>query len=674
MTDEIPTGYIFYGSEILREKITHLRIHHLFYAFVSCYKVAKTYNLYYKYDTLLKKKCLRQFGGKRMLKSVENKMVMLLPGLFRERFELNSEYLKSLSNQGLLQNFYLEAGIIIPGLQVMHDPSIAQLHWGWEAPTCQLRGHFLGHWLSAAASIYASEGDYELKAKLDTIVDELHRCQELNGGEWIGSIPEKYFDKLEMGQNIWSPQYVMHKTILGLMHAYTYAGNKTALEVIDKLSNWYVKWTDEMLLRNPHAIYKGEESGMLELWATLYEITNQEKYFELAKKYSEPGIFRDLLEGKDALTSCHANASIPWSHGAAKLYEITGEEKWKQIVEAFWKCAVTDRGYYCTGGQNAGEYWTHPYRMGHFQSESNQEFCTVYNMVRTASYLYKWTGDTAYADYIEKNLYNGFLAQQNKYTGMPTYFLPMKAGSKKKWGSKTHDFWCCHGTMVQAQTLYNSLIYFEGADRLVVGQYIPSKLNWVREDVEVTVEQCVNMKYYNDLALFDEKDDSQMSRWSLKFQIAAPKAERFTLSLRVPGWVKEKPSLTINGEKIDDYEIVDGYINIDRAWQLDEILIFFPAELALVPLEDIPESCAVVEGPIVLAGLCDKERELYCDKEKLEETFLPQYEHTYSVFPWKQGSYKTLHQAKNMEFVPLYDVTDENYAIYFNVASNTSTP
>ena len=38
-------------------------------------------------------------------------------------------------------------------------------------------------------------------------------------------------------------------------------------------------------------------------------------------------------------------------------------------------------------------------------------------------------------------LYNGFLAQQNSVTGMPTYFLPLKQGSKKKWASKTHDFW-----------------------------------------------------------------------------------------------------------------------------------------------------------------------------------------------------------------------------------------
>ena len=155
-----------------------------------------------------------------MLQAMETGKVHLLPGLFAERAEVNRAYLMELENQGLLQNFYLEAGIIMPGLQVVEDPETALLHWGWEAPTCQLRGHFLGHWMSAAAKLVAATGDVELKAKLIKIVDELEKCQKLNGGQWIGPIPEKYFKKLEREEYIWSPQYVMHKTLLGLMHAY----------------------------------------------------------------------------------------------------------------------------------------------------------------------------------------------------------------------------------------------------------------------------------------------------------------------------------------------------------------------------------------------------------------------------------------------------------------------
>ena len=85
-----------------------------------------------------------------MLKQFDKKDVTILSGLFRERMETNRKYLMELDSQCLLQNFYLEAGIAMPGLQAVGDPASAKLHWGWEAPICQLRGHFLGHWLSAA--------------------------------------------------------------------------------------------------------------------------------------------------------------------------------------------------------------------------------------------------------------------------------------------------------------------------------------------------------------------------------------------------------------------------------------------------------------------------------------------------------------------------------------------
>ena len=183
--------------------------------------------------------------GYMMLQAMETGKVHLLPGLFAERAEVNRAYLMELENQGLLQNFYLEAGIIMPGLQVVEDPETALLHWGWEAPTCQLRGHFLGHWMSAAAKLVAATGDVELKAKLIKIVDELEKCQKLNGGQWIGPIPEKYFKKLEREEYIWSPQYVMHKTLLGLMHAYQYAGIEQSLAILDGISDWYVDWVKD---------------------------------------------------------------------------------------------------------------------------------------------------------------------------------------------------------------------------------------------------------------------------------------------------------------------------------------------------------------------------------------------------------------------------------------------
>lgn len=586
--------------------------------------------------------------------SINIESAHLLPGLFKERADVNRAYLMELKTEDLLQNFYLEAGI-------RTDKDITEMHLGWESPTCQLRGHFLGHWLSAASMLIAQNNDRELKAKLDIIIDELERCQKLNGGRWIGSIPEKYFEKLEKNEYIWSPQYTLHKTLLGLYHSAMYAKNEKAPAILDSAADWYIDWTEKMEKVNPHAVYSGEEGGMLEVWAGLYQLTGAEKYLTLAEKYSHPSIFEKLDNNGDPLSNCHANASIPWAHGAAKMYEATEDEKWLDLVKRFWKCAVTDREAFCTGGQNSGEFWIPPHKLGMFIGEHTQEFCTVYNMTRVADYLFRFTGGSEYLDYIERNLYNGFLAQQNKFTGMPDYFLSMKAGSIKKWGSKTRDFWCCHGTTVQAHTIYPQLCWYEGGGRLIVAQYINSEY---KRSENVTVTQSVDMKYCNDDAAFDEHDDSRMSRWYIKLNVRANSPERFTLSLRIPEWVKGQPIISVNGTEVQT-NANNGFVDIERTWENDTVNVYLPAALTTSSLPDMPQLTAFAEGPVVLAGLCEKDCGIYTETDAPESALAYVTEHTYSTFSWQQSVYRTVNQPENFDFIPLYDITDEKYTVYF---------
>ncbi len=601
-----------------------------------------------------------------MLNRASLQDVRILPGLFRRRMELNDAYLMELDSTCLLQNFYLEAGIQLPNQQCIPDPAAAKLHWGWEAPSCQLRGHFLGHWLSAAASRCANEDRPELLAKIRRIVSELARCQELNGGEWVGSIPEKYFAMLKPGRYIWSPQYTMHKTIMGLKDVYDLLGEQTAIDILDRLADWYVRWVDSVQADNPDAVFSGEQAGMLEVWADLLALTGKDKYRKLVAAYEGNALFGRLDSGTDALSDDHANASIPVSHGAGRLYEITGDGKWMRRMQAFWKNAVTDRGMFATTGSNAGEFWIPPHAHGSCLTGTDQEFCTVYNMVRTAEYLYRWTGDTRYADYIERALYNGFLAQQNKHTGMPTYFLPMAPGSKKTWGSRTRDFWCCFGTMVQAQAMYPSLIWYTDGPDITVSQYIPSEALFRTGDREVRVTQSVHMKNYNNQVLFDEHSGGRVSRWSLRFTVRTDKPENFALKLRVPCWCEGEPEVSLNGETARP-EIKDGYLIFRREWQNDELDVYFPSRVRFEPLEGAPEMAAAVEGPVVLAALTDEDRGLSVDPDNPEASLLPEIPHTYDVFVWQQNTWRTRFQPVNFRFVPLYEVTDEPYTVYLTL-------
>ena len=599
------------------------------------------------------------------LKPLSPKEVKMLPGLFRSRMELNEAYLMELDAGCLLQNFYIEAGIIPPGGQVISNPETAKMHWGWEAPSCQLRGHFLGHWLSAAAALAAGGGKPELESKIRFIVSELARCQKKNGGEWVGSIPEKYFAFMVPGSYIWSPQYTMHKTIMGLKDVYDLLGNETALDILDHLADWYVRWVKDVEVTNPNAVFSGEQGAMLEVWADLYALTGKEKYQFLISAYEPNALFSRLDGDGDALSDDHANSSIPVSHGAARLYEITGEKKWLRRMESFWKNAVTDRGMFATTGANAGEFWIPPHSMGRFLDQTDQEFCTVYNMVRTADYLFRWTGDARYADYIEQALYNGFLAQQNPDTGMPTYFLPMEPGSRKKWGSRTRDFWCCFGTMVQAQTLYPRLIWFTEENAVVVSQLIASSAELSLASGKVRLSQAIHMKNYDNQVLFDEHDGGRVSRWSLRFTVDSEAASAWTLKIRIPAWCEGTPSLTLNGRPLECPEIRNGWLELNRVWGKDELDLFLPAGVRFVPLEGAEEMVCAMEGPVVLAGLVDHDPGIYGSLSDPEALLLPDQAHTYGAFVWTQSTFRTRHQPRNFKLIPLYDVRDEAYTVYF---------
>ncbi len=427
------------------------------------------------------------------------KRVRLLPGLFLDRFNLNRRYVMSLLNRNLLQNHYLEAGLwearfretkrnrnFDPDQVINH---IDDIHWGWESPSCELRGYFLGHWLSAAARIYAATGDGEAKAKADAVVEELARCQRANGGEWVVSIPTDYLDRIAGGKRVWAPHYTIHKTLMGLFDAYLYGENEQALEILVNAAKWFHRWTEKFSREEMDEILEVETGGMLEVWANLFGVTAKQEHRDLMDRYARNRLFDPLLEGKDVLTNRHANTTIPEVHGAARAFEVTGEERWRQIVEAYWRFAVTERGFFCTGSQTSGEIWTPPFKWSARLNDTNQEHCVVYNMMRLADMLYRWTGQPEFADYIERNLYNGILAQQHPDTGMIAYFLPLEAGGHKIWGSETNDFWCCHGSLAQAHTTHNAYIYYEGNGGLAVCQYIPSELQWEREAGAVTLKQ-----------------------------------------------------------------------------------------------------------------------------------------------------------------------------------------
>ena len=174
----------------------------------------------------------------------------------------------------LLQNHRIEAGI---GDQGWHlHPSRASAtdrgldrHWGWETPGSLLRGHFLGHWMSAAAREVAVTGDAALRAKLDAVLDGLERCQTESGGEWVFATPRSFLRRLAEGREVWAPQYAIHKTLMGLVDVYRDLGDERALRIAHRASGAILRWARQFDADAFETILEVETGGMLEAWADL---------------------------------------------------------------------------------------------------------------------------------------------------------------------------------------------------------------------------------------------------------------------------------------------------------------------------------------------------------------------------------------------------------------------
>src|SRR4030042_559785 len=76
------------------------------------------------------------------------KQVRLLDGPFKAAMELDRRYLHELESDRLLHMFRVHAGL----------PSSAEPLGGWEKPDCELRGHTLGHYLSACGLMVSATG------------------------------------------------------------------------------------------------------------------------------------------------------------------------------------------------------------------------------------------------------------------------------------------------------------------------------------------------------------------------------------------------------------------------------------------------------------------------------------------------------------------------------------
>ena len=501
--------------------------------------------------------------------------VRLAPGIFRDQEEINARYLDSLSVDRLLHTFRLTAGI----------SSTATPYKGWEDPACELRGHFAGgHYLSAVALASAGSGNTVLKARGDELVSGLAACQKKIGTRYLSAYPTELFERLAQGKPAWAPFYTYHKIMAGLLDMYQLTGNTDALQTAEDMGQWAQEFFWGISADQRQRVLRTEYGGMNEVLVNLAAVTGKDRYIDAAHSFEQPGFLDPLAARRDELQGLHANTHVPKIIGAARMYEVTGDRRYREIAEYFLAEVLTARNY-AIGNTSQDEHWKSP--AGHLEGTlvwTNAECCVAYNLMKLQRHVYSWTGDARWMDAYERALFNCRLGTQNAQ-GLKQYFFPLAAGYWRAYGSPDESFWCCTGTGVEEFAKFADTIYFRRGGDIFVNQFIASTLDW--KDEGIVVEQVTQFPREQGTTL------------KIKSSRPAPR----TIHVRIPGWTTGQAQVKINGRPLEAIADPGSYLAIRKVWRDgDSIEVSLPMALRQEPLPGDDSVAAALYGPLVLAA------------------------------------------------------------------------
>jgi len=539
----------------------------------------------------------------------------------------NLEYLKLLEPDRLVWSFRQQAGVA--------QPAGATPYGGWESPGSELRGHFVGHYLSAAAAALRATGDEGVGERLRAVVAALAACQSAEG--YLSAFPTELLDRFENQQPVWAPYYTLHKVLMGLRDAAALGGVAAAQPVAERFAAYIAARARRVVAQRGLDWWRGclnqEYGGVAEALRAVGGPAIEPS----AQLWDKPCFHGPLAAGVDILAGLHANAHLPMLPGAMARFEATGEEAFLESAQRFFALLNNTRAY-ATGGTSHGELWHPPHELGsglggpHAGGTESAEQCATHNALRTATWLLRArTGASvraAYAEYVERATLNGILgSQRGSDPGRYLYMYPLGAGVSKGgrsqwretgWSTPFESFWCCTGTMIEAFARFGEGLYLQHARarRLYALHYASSSVQWAAAEAVVTQTA--------DSPSWTRPRPNASLRVHFKVEPAAAGGAPVTaaLALRIPGWAAQARASLDGGASAlaGDAPQPGRFLIVQRAWAAGEagLSLELPlgdavrAERILDDREPFRRLHALLWGPLVLGGLTDGERALGC--------------------------------------------------------------
>lgn len=456
---------------------------------------------------------------------------------------------------------------------------------------------FWGKWMHAAVPLYRYSSDAALKANIDASVKTLLATQRADG--YIGN----YIDEAQVSGpwDVWGRKY----TMLGLIHYYDLTGDKAVLAAACRVADHLMTQVGP----GKKDLYKvGAYHGMascstLEPILWLYKRTKDAKYLEFAKyivsQMEEPEdsakLVTKALAGVD-VGSRFPHPKVWWAwengmkayemmscyQGLAEFYQVTGDKKVLDAVVATAKNIIATE-INAAGSGAAFECWYHGSTRETEPAYHMMETCVTTTWLRLCETLLRLTGDPAYADQLEKTLYNAYLAALSNDASTFSKYCPlegMRGRGEDQCRMKTN---CCIANGPRGFVALLESLLMADADAVLVNLYAESRATIAIPNTgnKVTVEQKTDYPAGDTVTL----------------TVTPAQEASFALKLRIPAW-SATTAVAVNGQAVADVK-PGTYLPLARSWKAGDTVTL---KLDLRGRGQIKNSHFVLQrGPLVLA-------------------------------------------------------------------------
>jgi DUF1680 family protein len=538
--------------------------------------------------------------------------VKLTGGPLQSQYQrIHSSFL-ALDNDRLLKVYRQRAGLPAPGEDM----------GGWYDADGFVPGHTLGQYISGLARFAIATGDAPTAQKVRALVEGF--------GATLG--PGGYPYASAKASTTW-PCYILDKYVIGLIDAYRLSGVEQARELLPRVIGGAVPYIpDHTYDRTPDSPKQAPYDEPYILPENLFqahEVTGDSTHLEMARRYLLDGPFFDpLARGENILPGKHAYSHTIALSSGAKAYLALGEPKYLDAIRNAFDMLASSQQY-ASGGSGPAETFVPPGqgKLKESLTATHNHFetpCGCYAHMKLARYLLRITGESRYGDGLERVLYNTILgARDPDGAGNFFYYSDYHPRAKKTY---YHRKWpCCSGTLVQTVADYGISAYFQATDGIYVNLFTPSEARLNINGVPVKLTQHTG--YPLDGAI-EVRVDPAASR-------------EFAVHLRMPGWLRSQPEVSVNGKRFDGPALPGTFTQIRRRWKKnDAIHVTFPLDVRTEPIDSKnPDIVAVMRGPLMMVG----------------------------IDPASDG-FPLFEAGARQNFKPFYAVEDEIYSTYFRVA------